>query len=625
MSIPENKPASLSRRTFMAAAGLAPAALAAANSAAPLTDVNFRKLISAADLVYDKPAPRSEEGIPIGNGRMGSLVWTTPTALHLQINRVDVYANDCTTNSFFERHNDYCGGCGYIDLDFGGEADEPFPESGFGQHLSVYDGELAIEAKGVRLRAAATPLSDVIAISVEDSRPQREPVAIVLRMLRYQTKYFGAKLEAYARDHVVNVETFSHTAASRLLIEEERIALTQEFREGGYYCKSAIAIGVSGSQSKARFVNETDVELTADSGTFTILISSAASFDTNDDVAAAAMRQLDAARARTFAAIRDETRTWWNSFWARSFLDLHSRDGNAEYVAQNYHWYLYLMAASSRGSLPPKFNGMIFNTGGDLRTWGAQHWFANLSCYYEALPAAGRFDLMDPMYEMYFGMYRASETAARQEWGSQGIYIAETTYFNGLEELPADIAPEMQDLYLLRKPWEQRSERFMDFARSKHPHSSRWNWIQNQKWVNAKNVIEDRGFGPYGAVNHNFGTTAKIAYLFWRRYEFTLDREWLESRAYPMLKGAAEFYRNHPNVKKGADGKYHIHWSNSNESVYGARDTDEDISSMLGVFGALLRASEILGADSAMRPGWREFLDHLAPLPTSDDPEALRP
>jgi hypothetical protein len=165
---------------------------------------------------------------------MGSLVWTTPSELHLQVNRVDVYGNDCTTNSFFERHNDYCGGCGYVDIDFGGEADKPFPGSGFPQHLSVYDGELSIKAKGVRLEMIATPASDVMAISVEDSRPKLGPVAIRLRMLRYQQKYFGAQLETYARDHVVNVQTFNHTAASRLLIEQDRIALTQEFREGNY-------------------------------------------------------------------------------------------------------------------------------------------------------------------------------------------------------------------------------------------------------------------------------------------------------------------------------------------------------------------------------------------------------
>jgi hypothetical protein len=234
-------------------------------------------------------------------------------------------------------------------------------------------------------------------------------------------------------------------------------------------------------------------------------------------------------------------------------------------------------------------------------------------------------ELLDPVFSMYGGMYDAAATAARQQWDSQGIYIPETSYFDGLEKLPDDIAAEMRDLYLLRKTWEQRSARFMEYAQTKHPHSSRWNWIQQGSWVNGKYVIVDRGNGPYGAVNHIFGTTAKVAYYFWRRYEFTQDTAFLRDRAYPMLKGAVEFYRNHPNVKKGDDGKYHIHWANSNESVYGARDTDEDLSAMRGVTGALLRASAVLKIDENMQPVWRQFLDNLAPLPTSTDPDALKP
>ncbi len=44
-----------------------------------------------------------------------------------------------------------------------------------------------------------------------------------------------------------------------------------------------------------------------------------------------------------------------------------------------------------------------------------------------------------------------------------------------------------------------------------------------------------------------------------------------------------------------------------------------------GVTAALLRAAAILNADAAMRPVWAEFLANLAPLPTSADPEALKP
>ena len=77
-----------SRRTFLAA-GLGAPALAAEPQDAPAAEgIDYRRLISRADLVYDKPVPRSEEGMPVGNGRMGSLVWTTPGELRLQINRV---------------------------------------------------------------------------------------------------------------------------------------------------------------------------------------------------------------------------------------------------------------------------------------------------------------------------------------------------------------------------------------------------------------------------------------------------------------------------------------------------------------------------------------------------------
>ena len=42
-----------------------------------ILNVDYRSLISRADLDWDTPVPRSEEGSPLGNGRMGSLLWTS--------------------------------------------------------------------------------------------------------------------------------------------------------------------------------------------------------------------------------------------------------------------------------------------------------------------------------------------------------------------------------------------------------------------------------------------------------------------------------------------------------------------------------------------------------------------
>ena len=591
-----------------------------------LLSLNFRKLLERADLSYDRPAARGEEGIPVGNGRMGSLVWTIPDAMKFQINRVDVYGNDSYTNSFFERHSDYAGGCGFVDIEFGDLGEDVFPVTGFPQRLFVYDGLLELNGKDVTARVLAWPVKDVMAVEIDDRRSLPEPIKVNLRMLRYAAQYFGQELETMTANHSMAVQTRSHRATSQLLIKGNRIILTQEFQEGDYLNRTAVVIGITGRKVKPKFASDTELRLTAwpGRGPIVVLIASAASFDPKEDVVASALDQLETAVRKGSRELAKEASDWWHDFWARGFVHLHSDDGVADYVEQNYNYFLYLMGSSSRGKFPPKFNGMIWNTSGDLRSWGGQHWFANLSCYYEALPATNRLELLEPVFAMYFGMYEASAVAARQQWGSQGIFIPETVFFNGLAKLPEEIAQEMQQLYLLQKPWEERSTKFREFASTKHPHSSRWNWNERGSWIEGRWVWTERGAGPYGPVTHNLGTTAKVAYLFWRHYEYTLDREWLRSRGYPMLKGAAEFYRHYPNLKKGADGKYHIHQVNSNESVWGAQDTDEDLSALHGLLPAAIRAAEILNEDGNLRSVWREFLNNLAPLPTSDHPEAFK-
>lgn len=593
----------------------------------------LRTLISRADLDYPAPVARSEDGLPVGNGRMGSLVWTTENALHLQINRVDVQPISASSNSFPERSSDYMGGCGFVDLDFGTADREVFtPDSG-AQHLSVYDGIATVNGRGMRARILASPQRDVMAIEISAAGEASLPFQIDLRMLRYLSQSAGNYEERVAA-HVVSVRTRNHVAASRLHIVGDRIALTQEFTEETHLAKSAVAIAVIGRSGRAEFANDTTVRLSVGggSGRAVVLIASAASLNSKDDLLPAVMQSLENAASQAkgdaqaaFTGLADETSTWWHQFWARGALQLHSADGVAEYVADNYHYFLYLMGATSRGKYPPKFNGMIWNTAGDLRAWGTQHWFANLSCYYEALFASNRLELLDPVFDMYSGMYDSAVVAAEQQWGSRGIFIPETVSFDGLAKLPDDIAAEMRDLYLLRKPWAERSAQFMAFASTKTPYSSRWNWFGPGSWVDGHWVPTERGFGPYGPVTHNFGTTAKVAYLYWRRYEYTLDREWLQTRAYPMLKGAAELYRNFPNFHRDADGLYHIHHMNSNESVLGARDSDEDLSAMRGAFAAAIRAAEILEVDAPLREQWRDVLAHLAPLATSTDSDALKP
>ena len=616
-------------------------------SGSMILDVDYRRLVSRADLTYDRPVTRSEEGMPVGNGQMGSLVWTTPFALKFQINRVDVFAENSSTTSFPHADTDYASGCGYMDINLADAGEDIFSGKNFHQHLSLYDGVMTAQGNGVTARVLAWPDGDVMAVEIEDRRKSPSAINIDLRMLRYQIQGVSRRNFELMTNHAVLFQTAEHTALSRLDIRNDAILLIQEFREHEYYDSSAIAIAVDGRKAKARYLNESTVQLSVPpgKGKFTILISSAATFDQKQDVGALALTELEAttdirrkdrlkpglhaARSpgfsrsegisdfehgfRDFDGLRSATARWWHDFWARGFVYMHSREGQADFVEQNYTYFLYLMAASSRGAYPPRFGGMLWYTNGDMRRWGSQFWWANTSAYYSNLMPANRIELVDPMFNLYSGMYDSCALAARQQWGSQGIWIPETVFFDGLEKLPDNIASEMQDLFLARKSWESRSEKFRWFAETKNRHNSRWNFQADGHWDHGHWIVPDKGAGPFGHTTHILGAGARIAGLCWQRYQYTLDEHWLRDRAYPIIKGMAEFYRNFPNFKKGDDGKYHIHHLNNGESQWNSSDTPYELTSMHQIFPLAIRAAEILNIDADLRPLWREISDNLVP------------
>lgn len=478
-----------------------------------MLNVNYNKLASRADLHYDTLVERSEAGMPVGNGRMGSLVWTTPDMLRFQLNRVDLFANTSASNNFFQRNTSYNGGLGFVDIDFADFNNEVFMGNQFEQHLSVYNGEVTVKGKGVEARVTAWDQQDVMVVHIQDRRENPTSIKINLRMLRSPT-----------------VERGNHTAISEVKKEDGKIILTQKFTEDEYYSGSSVVIDVAGRKAKARITNESEVQLTIapGKGAFSVFMGSSVSFQQNEDLVASAAEKVYQAKSQGFSGVSKFTKDRWHNFWKKGFVYLNSDDGKAESIEKNYTYYLYVMASSSRGAYPPKFNGMIWNTGGDARQWGSAYWGANQSCLYNALFPTNRIELMDPMFNRYTKARHSFEIAAQQQWDSQGIFIPETMTFNGLPELPIDVAEEFRDLYLLRKPWEERSKEFESYASTKMPFLSRWNWKSDRGWENGKWQYTNKDAGPFGHVTHIFSRGAKIAYQFWLKYEY-LQKEMLAS------------------------------------------------------------------------------------------------
>lgn len=602
----------------------------AQNKTDALLDVDYMNLISRADLNYDKPAYRSEEGQPIGNGVTGSLVWTTPSALKFQINRVDVFANDASTVSFPKADSDYGSSCGYVDINLVSAGEDVFEGKDFSQHLSVYNGLMTAKGKDVSTKVFVTRKQDVFAIEIDDQREIPSAINIDLRMLRFAIQCIYDRSYELAKNHAVEYQTAEHTALSQLHINEGRILLTQKYTEKEYYNATAVAIQVVGRKSKARFLNESTVQLSAapGKGKFTILISSAASFNKEEDIVKTALNKLVAVSNKSFDELLKENTKWWSDFWSNGFVHLTSSSGQADFVEQHYTYFLYIMASTSFGDYPPRFGGLLFNTTGDMRRWGSQYWWANTGVYYDNLIPANRFELIDPVYNMYTGMFESCAIAARQQWGSKGIWIPEIVAFNGLETLPDDIAAELRDLVLDRKLYKDRSDKFQWFIETKNRHHARWNFQADGYWdhghfvVPTKASVQPERFASPDAVNdifghctHILGSGARIAELYWQRYEYTLDKEWLRNRAYPMIKGAVEFYTNFPNLKKGEDGKYHLLHINNNESGWNSSDSRHELLIMHMIFPIAIHTSEILGVDNDLRSRWKEVLENLVPAP----------
>jgi hypothetical protein len=258
---------------------------------------SVRAIVSRADRIHTKPVTRREDGIPIGNGRIGARVWMSDRALNLQIDRVDIEP---------------------IELDLAGSGGDVFAMDGTHQRLSVYEGLLDMKAAGVNLRMLAWPARDVIAIEVEDRRTAPEPIQINLRKRR---------------------------SALQLVTRDGRIVLTQDMEAGAHTAQSAIAIALLGRRTLTRLAGESEARITspAERGRVVILIASAATLGARQDVGAAALGNLDAAAAKSFDDLAGDTAEWWHDFWQRSASAM---------TSDTHHYDLYLNAASGSAVHP---------------------------------------------------------------------------------------------------------------------------------------------------------------------------------------------------------------------------------------------------------------------------------
>ena len=557
---------------------------------------DHRALVSRADLVYRTPAEHGNQGHPIGNGCMGTMVWTTPGAVRFQINRSDVFAVNGNHRGEKAGAVDYWGGCASISIDVGGEV---FRGGSFAQRLSLYDAEATIEGDGVRVRCLVVADKDVLAVEIDDMRPDPRTLRVDLAMWRDPVVVKGG-----------------HTAQYQFHDGPGTTALVQQFTEADYYCGSAVAAQIAGrGEPEVSSDRNRSIELPAAAGKRIVTVASAASWDADEDLLKVTRATLDEAATLTYEEIRAAHVSWWAQLWSRTFLHLTSDDGVADFMQCVRYLQLYYMASSSRGPLPAKWNGSIFLTEGDTTYWGSQFWVWTTQVSYYPLHAADAVELADPFFNMYVNQLPNAIAAGEQRTGSRGAYFLESGQYDGPLVLPEEVAAEYRDVWLGRKTSMELS-----------PGAASYNCFDGGLRALDTSRFHDReefpaqAAGRYSWVSHTVTSGSKIAKHAWWRYRYTGDEEWLRSHAYPLLRETVEFYRGL--ARKEADGLYHLYGLNQFEGGWGTNDGLLDLTAIRGTAPLAIRAAEILGVDAELTASWAEFLDNLAPYPMGSDPES---
>jgi hypothetical protein len=317
-----------------------------------------------------------------------------------------------------------------------------------------------------------------------------------------------------------------------------------------------------------------------------VLQSSAPSRDIRVDLTALTTTGTESREAwRSQLALRLERQTrvdraahqkWWRDFWARGWIRV-SGTADADKVSQGFAIQRYMIAASSRGEFPAKYNGSLFTVGHDMpagmestpenhnpdyRAWGGSYWNQNNRLLYWPLIATGDFDLMEPWFRMYLRALPLAKDRTRLYFHHAGAAFIETVDFWGLPNLN-------------------------DFG-----------------WDNATNTVESRWMRY-----HTQGALEVVAQML-DVYDITQDAAFARKTIAPFAAAVVDYYDQH--WATDSTGKLRMAPTQSLETYQlDAADPTPDIAALQHVLPRLIHLPV---ASAGLRGRWERLLRRLPPI-----------
>jgi alpha-L-fucosidase 2 len=558
--------------TLLAVLGLGPMALAQGESDAPT-------------LRYDRPARGWNEALPVGNGRLGAMVFGGTAEDRLQINEDTVWAGEPHDYAhkgavkylpeirrlLFEgkqREAQTLAGREFMSVPLFQLPYQPFVDLKlrFDGHEQVedYHRELDLDraVASVRYRRDGVNYRREVFCSFPDQ-------VLVVRLEADQPGKltFQAKLSSPHKGS--RVETQGETLVLSGRVAPRRLGRSRDAIPGAIRFEARLRAGAEGGQVR---IGSEGVEVQG-ARSVTLVLSGATNFKTYKDVSAdpSARNQktLAAAGGKSFDRLRADHVDDHRRLFRRVSLDLGTtesarlttdrrlkavaRQPDPALAALFFQYGRYLMIASSRpGSQPANLQG-IWNESTNP-PWDSK-WTVNINTEmnYWPVEVANLSECASPLFDLIADVAETGKTVAREHYGARG-------------------------------------------------------------WVLHHNTDLWRGAAPINASDHGIWVTggAWLCHHLWDHYLYTGDRSFLEARAYPIMKDASLFFVDFL-VKDPKTGSLISGPSNSPEQGGLVMGPTMDHQIIRDLFTNTVKAAEVLERDSAFVSQLKDLIPRIAP------------
>ena len=561
-------------------------------TAAPITSTGTSTgaQTGAMTLWHIQPAPQWDHATPVGNGRLGAMIFGHTNRERIQLNEETLWSGGPRDTVNVEAMSEI----GNVRrLLFAGKpreaielADEtmmarprrllPYQTLGdlwlsFEGHEAVADYRRELDLASAVARVSYRAGGARFTREIFASHPAQ---AIVVRLSSEQPNQISVIIG-------LNRERDATTAAA----SDSLIMRGQLDGGAGLKFQSTLKALAEGGSIKPR-----GDQLVISKASAVTLLLSASTGHRGNDPQATCERQIKQAAAQNYARLREAHVADYQSLFNRVELELGDSGGDFsqlptdkrlervkqggedhQLIAQYFQFGRYLLIASSRpGDLPANLQGVWAD--GFRPPWNSDyHLNINVQMNYWPAEVSNLSELHLPLFDLLESLRASGRRTARLHYNARGF-----------------VAHHITDIWGFTTPG--------DRARS--------------------------GLWPMGA--------AWLCQHLWEHYQFTQDRRFLAERAYPVMKEAAEFFLDYlVEDKKGRlvagpsvspENRYQLPNGEVGVLCMGA---SMDTQIIRGLFRDCLEAARMLGVDEEFRARLKRTSDRLPPMEIGRDGRLL--